>query len=148
MAGPLAYLNNLPDVQIFFIHDSMNPTPSGNATFPLHELYAGEFYQPVYTMETAPPLDVLLVPGGYYATGLAVADERWALYIKKVYPNLQYLFSVCTGSAIVAKSGVLDGKKATSNKAMFKVVEALGPNVDWVAEARWVVDGNIWTSSG
>lgn len=146
--GPLAYFNNLPDVRIHLIHDSMKPTPSGNVTSFLHELYAGQFYQPSYSMETAPPLDVLVIPGGFTGTAAAINDVRWERYIKKVFPTLQYLFSVCTGSGFVAKSGVLDGRRATTNKAAFKWIETFGPKVRWIPEARWVVDGKIWTSSG
>jgi transcriptional regulator GlxA family with amidase domain len=61
---------------------------------------------------------------------------------------LKYLLSVCTGSALLAKAGVLDGRKATSNKAAFTWASSMGPKVDWVTHARWVEDGNIWTSSG
>jgi len=57
--------------------------------------------------------------------------------------------SVCGGSAILAQAGVLNGKKATTNKAFFKLVEKVSPkDITWIAKARWVVDGNIWTSSG
>jgi transcriptional regulator GlxA family with amidase domain len=69
-------------------------------------------------------------------------------FIREKYPNLQYLISVCTGAGILARSGVLDGRNATTNKKVWDMVTALGPNVKWKSPARWVVDGNIWTSSG
>ena len=69
-------------------------------------------------------------------------------YIKRVYPTLKYLITVCTGSALVARSGVLDGRKATSNKRSWEFAISQRPNVDWVHKARWVKDGNIYTSSG
>ncbi|KAF8314953.1 class I glutamine amidotransferase-like protein [Clavulina sp. PMI_390] len=77
-----------------------------------------------------------------------LADPRWQEYVTKVYPKLQYLLSVCTGSSILARSGLLDGKRATSNKEVFEWVESLSSAVHWIKEARWVVDGKIWTSSG
>ncbi|PVH71381.1 hypothetical protein DL98DRAFT_435278, partial [Cadophora sp. DSE1049] len=46
------------------------------------------------------------------------------------------------------RAGVLDGKKATMNKWAFYATSALGPKTHWVAKARWVVDGNVWSSSG
>ncbi|KAH8160350.1 hypothetical protein CIB48_g7888 [Xylaria polymorpha] len=55
---------------------------------------------------------------------------------------------VCTGSAIVAMSGILDGRRATSNKKSWEWATSQGPAVNWVRQARWVVDGNVWTSSG
>ena len=56
--------------------------------------------------------------------------------------------TVCTGSILLAMTGALDGRQATTNKQDFRVTIPLGPSVDWVEEARWVRDGNIYTSSG
>ena len=55
---------------------------------------------------------------------------------------------MCTGSALAAQAGVLDGKKATSNKLAWDYVTGLRDRVEWVRKARWVVDGNVYTSSG
>ena len=144
--GPLAYFNNIPGVQVFFIHDTLAPTPTRNITASVGERYAGEFYQPVYTMDNAPLLDVLVIPGGETAT--ALKNPAWQNYVTRVYPSLKYLFTVCTGAGIAARAGVLSGRHATTNKAGFRWAESLGGNVNWVPVARWVVDGNIWTSSG
>jgi transcriptional regulator GlxA family with amidase domain len=56
--------------------------------------------------------------------------------------------SVCTGSALFARAGVLDGRRATTNKMSFQWVADQGPEVHWVKEARWVEDGKLATSSG
>lgn len=144
--GPLAYFNNLPDVEIHIIHDTMSPvTTGGDWPSPAH--VAGQRYLPNYTMDNAPPLDVLLVPGGL-GVPHHLADRRWEEFIARVYPKLQFLLTVCNGTPFVTRTGLLDHRRATSNKAAFQWVQAQGPNVDWVVEARWVVDGNIWTSSG
>jgi transcriptional regulator GlxA family with amidase domain len=45
-------------------------------------------------------------------------------------------------------TGLLDGKKATTNKQDFNDTVHLGPNVNWVKKARWVEDGKFFTSSG
>ena len=49
---------------------------------------------------------------------------------------------------MLAAAGLLEGRRATSNKKSFAWASAQGGNVDWVAEARWVEDGNIFTASG
>ena len=60
------------------------------------------------------------------------------------------MLSVCTGAELLARAGLLTGKRATTAKDNFKRIEAetrdLG--IHWVKKARWVVDGKIWTSSG
>lgn len=63
-------------------------------------------------------LDVLVVPGGYAGTIPGLKNPAWQNYIKKVCPDLRYLFTVCTGAGSVARSGVLSGRKATTNKAL------------------------------
>mgnify|MGYP001436853677 CR=1 FL=1 len=69
-------------------------------------------------------------------------------WLRKQAEGVEWLTSVCTGSAILAAAGVLDGYRATSNKFSFDWVVKQGPKVDWVYEARWVEDGNRMTSSG
>lgn len=102
---------------------------------------------PTHTFDTAPnDLDVLLVPGGAAARAGTLTAE--IDYVRKTYPGLQYLITVCTGAGIAAKAGVLDGKRATTNKAAWATITAMGPGVEWTSPARWVVDGNVWTSSG
>src|SRR5213083_674285 len=56
--------------------------------------------------------------------------------------------SVCTGAALLARAGLLDGRRATTNKAFFQWVADQGPRVTWVKVARWVDDGKFVTSSG
>ena len=102
-----------------------------------------------HTFETAPPLDIILVPGGL---GNRVLEENNDTAIEDFvvarYPQLEYLLSVCTGSVSLARSGVLEGRSATTNKAAWAWAVTHGKNVTWVPSARWVQDGNIWTSSG
>ncbi|KAF2688908.1 class I glutamine amidotransferase-like protein [Lentithecium fluviatile CBS 122367] len=91
------------------------------------------------------PIDVLLVPGGGGTRGNV---DKEISFVKAVYPSLQYLISVCTGSTIIARAGILDGKKATTNKKAWKWATTFGTNVEYIPAARWVKDGNIYTGSG
>jgi transcriptional regulator GlxA family with amidase domain len=105
-----------------------------------------ETVNPTHTFDDAPPIEVLLVPGG-----LGTFDDTvnpTIEFVRKTYPKLRYLITVCTGSGVAARAGVLDGKRATTNKATWQSIVALGPNTNWIPHARWVVDGNVWTSSG
>ncbi|KAF8810851.1 DJ-1/PfpI family protein [Phlegmacium glaucopus] len=107
----------------------------------------GQSIKPTHTFSTAPPIDVLLIPGGIGTRDPANVEEV-VEYIAKVYPTLKYLITVCTGSGLAARAGLLDGKRATTNKRSWARTIQLGPKVQWITRARWVVDGNIWTSSG
>ncbi|TDL26224.1 class I glutamine amidotransferase-like protein [Rickenella mellea] len=92
--------------------------------------------------------DILLVPGGLGARPGAVPDAL-VNFLKVQAPGAKYVFTVCTGSWILAGTGYLDGRRATTNKAAFKSCkESTSNKITWVPKARWVADGNIWTSSG
>ncbi|KAF9769173.1 hypothetical protein IL306_013436 [Fusarium sp. DS 682] len=102
---------------------------------------------PTHTYANPPEdIEVLLIPGG---PGARMGDvDEVIQFVKKTYPSLKYLITTCTGSGIAARAGVLDGKRATTNKKAWNVTTAMGPDFKWVSPARWTVDGNIWTSSG
>ncbi len=91
--------------------------------------------------------DLLLVPGGS-GTRAAVDNQPLLDWIRRSCAAAEIVMSVCTGSALLAKAGVLDGKRATTNKRAFDWVCSQSPDVDWVAQARWVEDENVFTSSG
>ena len=59
-----------------------------------------------------------------------------------------FITSVCTGSALLARSGLLDGKKATTNKNAFHWVKSQGERVEWVPQARWIQEGKFYTAAG
>ena len=96
-------------------------------------------------LATKPDIDVLIVPGGG-GTRRNMTEE--INFVKTLYPNLKYILSICTGATILSRSGILNGRKATTNKRSWKWAVSTGPNVTWVPTARWVEDGNIITSSG
>ena len=93
------------------------------------------------------PLDLVLVPGGI-GTRSAVNDHALSDWIVRRAADAELVMSVCTGAAMLARAGVLDGRRATTNKVAFQWVAAQGPRVEWVTEARWVEDGKFYTSSG
>jgi len=94
-----------------------------------------------------PPIDILLVPGGI-GTRKEVTNHTALEWLIAHAQKAEIVASVCTGAALLAKAGLLDGRRATSNKFAFKWVTEQGPKVKWVYEARWVEDGKFSTSSG
>jgi transcriptional regulator GlxA family with amidase domain len=93
------------------------------------------------------PLSYVLVPGGRGVRPL-VGDDAFLARLRELAEASTYLLTVCTGSGLAAAAGILDGRRATSNKRTFEWVRTLGPAVAWVPRARWAVDGRIYTSSG
>ncbi|KAF8995484.1 class I glutamine amidotransferase-like protein [Cyathus striatus] len=149
--GPLDALNMLSmrySMNLYIIAATLDPVstrPVSAVTNPMNSNFS-ESIVPTHTFSDPPPLDVLIVPGGL---GTRVPDfDNVIEFVRTTYPKLQHLITVCTGAGIAARAGVLDGKRATTNKQNWAQTIALGPNVDWVARARWVQDGNTWTSSG
>jgi transcriptional regulator GlxA family with amidase domain len=94
-----------------------------------------------------PAIDILLVPGGL-GTRREVDNAALVDWIARQARGAETTTSVCTGAALLARAGVLDGRRATSNKRAFGWVAGQGPKVNWVRQARWVDDGNVVTSSG
>lgn len=92
-------------------------------------------------------LDILLVPGGI-GTRKGLRNSHFLDLLRSRAQEARFVASICTGSALLAKAGLLEGKRATSNKLVFDWVSTLGTNVTWVREARWVEDGNVFTASG
>ncbi len=90
---------------------------------------------------------VLLIPGGA-GTRTLVGDAAFVDELTHLARGAEYVLTVCTGSILFSKTGLLDGRRATSNKRVFPWTGKESPKVNWVKKARWVRDGNIYTSSG
>ena len=91
--------------------------------------------------------DILLVPGGR-GTRTEVDNPVLLEWLRIHSASADYVTSVCTGSALLAKAGVLDGLQATTNKRAFAWASSQSDKVRWKKEARWVEDGRFFTSSG
>lgn len=104
----------------------------------------GSVTYPVEEMDTT---GVLLIPGGV-GTRRIVQDACAIRSIADLAGHAEYVLTVCTGSAVLAMTGMLDGRRATSNKIVLDWVRNLRDQVLWQKTARWTVDGKYYTSSG
>ncbi|WP_395020832.1 DJ-1/PfpI family protein [Dongia sp.] len=93
------------------------------------------------------PYDLLLVPGGM-GTRREVENQALLDWLNHAAGRAETVASVCTGSALLARAGLLDGRRATTNKNAYNWVVRQGPKVEWQPRARWVEDGKFWSSSG
>jgi putative intracellular protease/amidase len=93
------------------------------------------------------PQGIIVLPGGM-GTRLLIQNAKFLQALREITALSKYCLSICTGAALLAKAGVLDGRKATSNKRAFDWVVAASSKVLWQKKARWVVDGKFYTASG
>ncbi len=101
-------------------------------TRPFHEINAG---------------GIVLIPGGM-GTRKHIDDAGFIHKLTAAADAAAFVLTVCTGSALLAKTNLLNNRQATSNKKAFDWVQSVNEAVIWVKHARWVVDGRFYTSSG
>ena len=128
----------------------------------LEELYSMKFYslnggqiknrhgvsvQTAKLEDIAENVEIFIIPGGL-GTRKEVENKLLINKIKEIATFSKFVLTVCTGSALLARTGLLYNKTATSNKRAFTWVITNGPNVNWNKKARWTIDGKYYTSSG
>lgn len=135
--GPVQLLQAVPEVTVAFAGPDGEPVASSQGVEVVPTMPYGQIG----------PADALLVPGGK-GTRRLVGDESFLSWLREVGAQAPWVASVCTGSAVLAAAGLLEGYAATSNKRAFAWVSSFGKSVTWKPKARWVHDRDRWTSSG
>jgi transcriptional regulator GlxA family with amidase domain len=136
--GPVEMFGSLPGaVEIRMVAERPGVVPSAQ----------GVAVHVDHVFADCPRLDLLLVPGGF---GTRAEADNTALigWLTERAAAAERAMTVCTGTALLARTGLLDGRRATTNKMFFDWVASHGPHVEWVKQARWVADGRFVTSSG
>jgi transcriptional regulator GlxA family with amidase domain len=105
----------------------------------------GMSINPHVAFSDCPPLDYLLVPGGE-GTRREVDNEKLIQFVAQQAVSCRSVLSVCTGSFILHRAGLLTGRRATTHWGSLQRLRDLG-HVE-VVEERIVKDGNIWTAAG
>jgi putative intracellular protease/amidase len=99
-----------------------------------------------HSYASAPPADIVVVPGGnVHDIERDAATLEW---VRKQASGAQHVMSVCTGSFILGRSGLLDGGSATTFHRAFDAMQSEFPQVRIVRDQRWVDAGKVVTSSG
>ncbi len=102
---------------------------------------------PRYTLADCPPPDVLIVPGGQ-GTRQAVKDAALVEWIAQIASAAELTLSVCTGSALLGRAGLLDGREATTHHTAFDFLRDSAPGAVVVEGRRIAGSGNVLTSAG
>ncbi len=136
--GPLQIYGMVPEsFELHMVAERVGEVASRQGPKSVAELQFGE----------EPQFDILLVPGGR-GTRTEVGNLVLLEWLRIQSLNAEYVTSVCTGSALLAKAGLLDGLRATTNKRAFEWATSQSDRVSWEKKARWVEDGKFFTSSG
>jgi transcriptional regulator GlxA family with amidase domain len=107
---------------------------------------AGLNVLPDFTMQNCPHVDLLIIPGGVVDEELQ--DEQLITWIQNTASLAKIVASVCTGSFLLAKAGLLHRKKATTHWEDITDFQRLFPEVEVQNDVRWVDEGQIVSSAG
>lgn len=102
---------------------------------------------PRYTLAGCPPPDVLIVPGGRGARQ-AVLDASLIAWIAQTAAAAELTLSVCTGSALLGRAGLLEGREATTHHTAFDFLRESAPGAVVVEGRRIAGAGDVLTSAG
>jgi len=145
MFGPLEMLSLLGPEQVTIEMLAQDSTPVPTAMS--EDIQRGPKVAVDKTFEQVSDIDILLVPGGF-GTLPQLENETMLQFLAQQGEKAGYICSVCTGSLLLAKAGLLEGRRATTNKQFFALSGMVPSDTEWVEAARWVEDGNRFTSSG
>ncbi|MGH8917777.1 MAG: DJ-1/PfpI family protein [Actinomycetes bacterium] len=134
LVGPYETLSGHPDVTPLFVAARVGKITCDSGM----GLHADEAFADV----TAP--DMIVVPGSSHWRS-ALDDRELTDWIAAVHPRTSWTTSVCTGSTLLAKAGVLTGRPATTHWMAREVLGELGAVV---STDRVVIDGNVITAAG
>jgi cyclohexyl-isocyanide hydratase len=132
--GPFEVLSRLPDSTFHVLWKEKRP---------LRDL-KGLILTPEMTFAEAPPLDVLIVPGGHGQQAL-MEDEAVLGFLRRQAAQARYVFSVCTGALLSGAAGLLKGVRATTHWSAFQLLPYFGAIP---VDARVVVDGKMISAAG
>ncbi|MGD8167207.1 DJ-1/PfpI family protein [Herbiconiux sp. P16] len=102
---------------------------------------------PDTALADAPPLDVLIYPGGQ-GTRPRLKDPAELDWVRAQRASVPLLASVCTGALVYAAAGILAGRPATTHWASLDLLAELDPSIAVQPDARFVDDGDVVTASG
>ena len=134
VVGPAQVLSQLPEAKILFVAQSQKSIPTD----------AGFTMLATHTFEECGQLDIICIPGGPGQSAV-MHDEAVLSFVNQQGLGARYVTSVCTGSLLLAKAGLLEGRRAACHWAWRDALS------DWGAkpqDARVVEDRNRITGGG
>lgn len=102
---------------------------------------------PQYPLHNCPAPDVLVVPGGW-GTREQLTNTAVLEWLRKTAPQCKVILSVCTGSLLLAKAGLLDGLSATTHHEAIDLLQLMAPNTTIRRFERFIDNGQIVVAAG
>ncbi len=135
--GPYEVLRGVPECDLRFVWKEVGPIVTDSGVLVIGATHDfGETPRP----------DVLLVPGSGPNTPTMMADGELLAWIRQAHVTTRFTTSACSGSAILAAAGLLEGVPATSHWAAFPLLQAYG--VKPRPNERVVRSGKLFTAAG
>lgn len=131
------YVAQAPEMKFYF--------PATTTDKPMR-VTPGMYIQANVTYEDCPrDADILLIGG----PPPQHRPEESLRYLREAFPKTETVLTTCVGALWLAASGVLAGKKATTNRGALGMAKQMHPETEWL-DQRWVVEdgGKLWTSGG
>lgn len=135
LIGPFEVLTMWPDATIRVAARKAGTVSPDSRSLPVIASHA---------LADLPQPDIIVIPGGPWPTEVPKLNEEIA-WLTRAAPACRQIFSVCTGSFLLAQAGLLRGRKATSHWAALSGLSVFGAEP---VTARYVEDGNILTAAG
>lgn len=138
--------------EVLLISNDVKPSQGATVPVPIKSMNGPRVAPDMFRDEAlAQPFDLLMIPGG--ETGPLVEGDPKAVkaltdWVKAMDKRAKLMTTVCTGAAVLALTGLIDGKPAATNHNGFAWVSHFGPRVLWDNVSRWVDAGRYVTSAG
>jgi transcriptional regulator GlxA family with amidase domain len=102
---------------------------------------------PNHSLESCPPPDIFLIPGGF-GTRKAMLNPALIAWIQAQHQRTELTLSVCTGAIMLGKAGLLDGLRATTHWSAFDRLAQVAPSAQLIENTRFIDNGKVITSAG
>lgn len=127
-----------PGIEVFTVSPDGEPVTT----------FEGLRLVPHHSFESAPPIDVLVVPSAEGSMGRDLEDRRMIDWVRKTAAQARFVVSLCDGAFVLAEAGLLDGRSATTFPGDYETFAARYPEVSLKVNVSFVHDGELLTSQG
>ncbi len=127
-----------PGIEVFTVARSSQPVSTAE----------GLRIVPDFTFESAPPVDILVVPSAEHSRDADRQDEAVIAWVRQVGSQARFVMSLCWGAFVLAEAGLLDDHACTTFPEDLRSFAEAFPHLDLRVNVSFVHDGNVLTSQG